>query len=1230
MSPENLKLHIVNDLMKKQKLTENDATYLADTLLDGHKKVLDGQYAILYKGYNENRNKEIAYYVRKDNKWQIDKGLKNKINTDDSSILCNLQEKCINVPSKIDDKCESIQVDELTIQTNLLNDVIDEFDEKYRVSKEEFERNMLENFERLKNVIYKLTTIETTNMLKYNNKQYELGSNVNDEIEHVPISPNMKILNIILNQGDFIKKQHDIVRFVNAYARQAIITNFDTDFDNEVNSINGENYFWLYCIKTGIKLLPKFKYDLAVAFITNPELYKTVLEQIKSKIGTQSDDGDWWCDKHSGWPICPVDFDIEEGFDEGFKVTSRSILEDDAGNKIISEPNKSIKYDTIESRIISNVVNAVSIAMGINIETQKEFIINSVLTTLKDAVPEDEYKQLIKKRTDAGKNVISYKDYYNTGLLYNTLGMFLIAVQTAIPSVKTRKTHPGCVRSFSGFPFEGVGDDSSLTYLACIAYDIRESGEPWNVLQRKKKEFIMSSIKTAISEGLLNIPEVTRKFEEKTIYLLTNGSEEIPEEHSITKWSNFLPPLVNFNIKHLSDVSSEFKSSLITDLRTGSHNQIEKLLVIDSKIIQFSLAIQERIQEIVKRKQMLLNNANNEPYLENACCESNDGETTINYFTSKDERIIQYNDIVKRLTNILQDITSYSKGSLFYSDVNTKNKYPQVANGFDEKTIYLAFIYFCKFKSLLPIPEDLVPLCTDKPDIALFERGESIDIIIQKLKENGKNYKKETFLHLLQLIGRKNIVDVNFNEIVVSSITRLLGRLESIRHDRDELVEPHLVKLITGSLNTYDVASREPSKETRELKNYLSKNIEEMKDDIIDFITKNKSSKVNGRTLNEVRRTIGNFSLWNTDLSTRKDENKISNDKMYKIVNFYKTFIQNIVLNFPNIILNSVDYSKTKIQSYLGLSLNHASKIQTFIGEYYAGLKPFYGENVIYNILTQIQKTSHNVVKLSQDTPCFTSMRFGDEELQPVIDERTSRLLFEFYLLSIFINYIDLTDDSEILVVEPTKKIEVQDVFTVEFLDSVETRMDPIYNTRDIQDEQILSGNKMLLKQKMVDLLITYLKMFKEHKNDIDITYEEIQDAIFKLKEGEKNMITDRLQKLTDEERNVDTMFKINKLGTWGKGKQKGLTSYDKDMFEEERDFRDNMDRIEKQLRSKHNNINDDTLNDLREDVMEQGRIDNEIDTENNDISYLDDDYLDGNTDGYDNHEGEESEYYDS
>ena len=129
MSPEDLKEYITKDLMRKKRLSETDADYLADTLVNGYKKVMDGQFAILYKGFNENIADEVDYYVRTNNKWELDTELsKEDINTDEPSLLCDMQKQCVSIPGEIDDKCESVKVDELGIQTKLLKDVIGEFD----------------------------------------------------------------------------------------------------------------------------------------------------------------------------------------------------------------------------------------------------------------------------------------------------------------------------------------------------------------------------------------------------------------------------------------------------------------------------------------------------------------------------------------------------------------------------------------------------------------------------------------------------------------------------------------------------------------------------------------------------------------------------------------------------------------------------------------------------------------------------------------------------------------------------------------------------------------------------------------------------------------------------------------------------------------------------------------------------------------------------------------------
>lgn len=1211
MSSDELRMYIMKDLMGKKKLSESDADYLAATLVDGYKAVIDGQYAILYKGYKELSSDEVDYYVRKDNKWVIDKDANEEyINTDESAVLCDIQSQCISKAdnSKADDTCESIQVNELELQTKLLKDVVNEFDNKYKMTKDEFEKNIKSKFEYFINIMVALNKIETENMLKYNNQKYKLGSNSSDEASPI-VSPYQQVLNLILGQSDIVKKQHDIIKFVNSYTREADST------------LVIEDKHWLYCEKSAVKLLPCWKFNLATAYVVEgPDGYVKYLEQVKSQFGIMDEGGDWWCDKFSGWPICKIDFDIEEGYEaSGFKSSSRAFMESDAGSKILAIASQSkLQYNTPETKMINNIVNAISVAMGINMESQKEFIINVVIDSIRNTVEsEKDYKQKVREMAEKGKKIPSYKDFYNTALLYYTLGAFLIAIQCAIPSIKTRKTHPGCIRSFSGYPFEGTGDFSSVTYLGCVAYDIRESGEPWHVLKGKKQELIITKIKAVINDVLLLIPDVQRKFEEKTAYILTSSADVIPQDHDIAKWLQFLPPLLNFKVKHLLNVSEEFKRSLISELRNGSIHQREKILMIDSKIIQFSLAIVERIQEVVKKHPLLLHSSNNDPYLENACCESKEGESTITYFINKDSRIAEYNQIVEHLSNIMEDIISYSKSGLFYSNVNTKNKYPSINNEFSEKTIYLAFIYFCKFKTLIPIPDNLLPLCTDKPAIELINPSDSVERIIQKLKDDGRNYKNDQFLRLLQIIGKNNVIYTNLMNTEHSSITKLIKLLEVIDDENDEVVEKSLRSLILNALDTFDLATSEYTKEVTDLNNFLIRNIGEMKDEIIDFVKKNSGTKVSNKSIKNMIKTIENISIWSADSSERNKDMNISDSTLYNAVNFYKNFIDNFVNVFPNIILNNVNYNDIHIPNYFQFSNSHVNKLKKYVSEYYEKLKTFYGTNILSSILVKIQQSSKNLVIIANATPSFTSIKvIGEDTIKPVFDERTSRFLFEYYLLRVFINYIELSDEDSMVVTEVVKELEVTDVFSVEHLEEVDTRAELSFTSKSKPETSLVGGNKKELRQNVAELFVCFTNILSNEKETIDISYEEIQDRVFKLKEREKDLVTDRLKRMTDEERNADTILKINKLGMYSKGMQKGLTTLDKDFYDEERDFRDQMTQAERNIRKKNSDANDENMDIFLEDYMEQQAINKEIDDEAFDMSYLNETYYDGNTDG--------------
>jgi len=1216
MSPDELRAHITKDMMQKKQLTEKDAEYLADTLVDGHKKVIDGHFAILYKGYKENVSNEVDFYIRNDNKWVLDKDI-NKENVDtEQSILCDFQENCINVTSIVDDKCENIKENELGLQTKLLKDIISEFDTKYKMTREQLRDTINNKFKYYESLISMLTKIQTNEMLKYNNQKFKLGTTSEEDTKSKPLSSFKPLLDLIMGQKDFVKKQTDIIKFTNLYTREAL---FGFGPLNEL-----EDDSWLYCIKTGVKLLPCFVYNLADTFITEGQYkYIDYLEQLKSGIGKLSDDGDLWCDKDSGWTICPVSFDAEEGYEAGFKISTRNAMEDDAGNKIISALTKNvIKYINPDTIMINNIVNTLSVAMGINIESQKEFILNNVLSSIRETIePESDYKKKVIEMNQKGKKLMSYKDMYNTAVIYFTFGMFLIAVQTSIPSIKTRKTHPGCVRSFTGYPFEGTGDFSSVTYLACIAIDIRESGEPWNVLKGKKDDIlniISNKIKFSIDNVLLNIPEVKRKFEEKTEYLLTNPTTEIPQEHDIAKWTEFLPPLVKYTIKHLVNISTDFNKALMDDLKSGSRNQRERILVVESKIILFSLALIERIQEIVKKHNMLLHTAGNEPYLENSCCETTAMETTIEYFTKHDPRIIEYNEIVTKLSDRMDDIISYSKSGLLFSKINTKNKYPTIISEYSEKTIYTAFINFCKFKSLMPIPQDLLPICTNKPFKDIINPNDSIDRIIEKLKEDGRNYTNEQFLRLLQIISKHNIVDINVNSPEISSVTKFIKLLETIDEENDEVVEPSLRNLITISLDTFDLATEKNTKEVINLNDFLIINIEKMKEEIIEFNIQNRGPTITDSSITKMSNTINNLDKWVSESSNRNEDITISSDKTYNIINFYKTFISNFVNIFPNIILNSNEnFNEIRIPKYFGFSRNHIFKIQMEIESYYVKFRPFYKIPALQNILTTIQQTSKNLVKMSNFTPSFSSIKINETKtIKPIFDESTSKYLFEYYLLRILINFIELSDKDDMIVPEIQKQIEVTDIFAVKYMEEYDTRVDLSMTSRQETDTRLLTGNKKLLRQKTAELLIMFIDVLYNQKDIIDISYEKIQDRVFKLRQKEKHMVTDRLKNMTDEERDTDTILKINKLGMYSKGMQKGLTTLDKDFYDEEQTFRDEMNQAERNIRRDNGDANDDNIDDLIADYMDEQNNNNDIEAEENDMSYLDEAWTDGHLDG--------------
>ena len=1206
MNPDDFLKVLINKLQSKMKLSQEEAVELADSLITGYKKVKEGDYAIVY---DPDSVKEL-YFKRDNNVWILDENAVKDFFTQekdgiaiDPTTLCNIQPDCIDVgKNEFTQNCESFSLNKTELLENSYKKILTEFDKQYELSKDKFKEQIENRFKYFDYIIENINKIELNFFFKYNIQQYKLGiKNGNTDDTEIIVSPYAKLLNIILGEADYVKKQSYIMRFVNKCTREAY---------KGFGPLNKEeDPHWLYCNKTNVKLIPMSLYQIANFFINDNSNFNRNLDILIKEIGTVSDDGDYRIDKYTGYVIKRIDFDVEEGYDDGFRVRTREVIEEDIGDAFLSNSNIVQKTETPENKMISNLISAFSGSMGINIEHQSEFIKKNVVGTLKSILPtETSYNKEILEASKRGESLPSYKELYNASILYLTIGMILIAIQTSVPSIKTKKTFPGCARSFMGYPIEGVGDETALQYISCIAYKIRTSIEPWNVLLRKKPNFIQSKIKETIDKNLWTLPDVTRKVEEKLDYLLINKDNEIPIEHDIQQWKQFLPPLMPIKIKNLENITPQFKSKLMNSIKNGSTSQRDEILVVDSKIIFFSLSIQEKIQKIIDNKKLLLSTANNVLFMENACCNENNKYNTIDYFNKENGEILHFNNIVGELENILEDIKYVTEPAFMLSRENTKMKYPSLASDiFDEETIYRAFIVYCHFTSLIPIGEDLIALCNNKPEMNL--KGLTIEEQINKLKRDNRMYTNESLLRLLQIVNRHNIVSVELDKPQITSIQRLRNLIENFNDKPSEKININtkLLNLIEPTLDTFDIAIVEDTDEMKNLKNYLAKSNDLMKDKVLNFIKKN--SNMRQKTLKQVSNMLNNLFIWNNK-NDKQYDTKIYDETTYNMINFIKVYIKNLVDVFPNIILNKVNYNKSNIQKYWKLSKNHEKSIQDMIEKYYSRLKKYYNNNINI-VLNNIQIKCSNLLLLVNETPYFSSIKYKGRETYSIFDKRTSELLVQQYFLMVLSEYVNISQDETLIFeVSDTREDVIDDVFTIEGLDDKNVKNN--IESTTIDQEITFSETRKELKQITSNLLVTYFEIMSDHKDMIDLTYDSIMDSVFKTRENEKNIIIDRLENMTQEMRNLDNTFKMLKMGEiWGKGLEKGLRKYNKKTQEDERKFINRLHEMENKMR-KDGVINDRNADLLIQDAAEELIVGDEIENEVYDIADMTEDYMDG------------------
>ena len=303
MDDKTFKNFLTEKLIQNIGLNKDDAKYESVSMIEGKRLVQDGQYAVLE--IDNIDSVKYFYYKRENNKWIKDESIAPNSFYGTNELFCNVQKKCIN----INETCADTSFASELVRTDLLKQMEQEFDNQYEEDMDKYKKKINNKFKSSIEKIKKLKTINNFLLFKYELKNIAFSKDV--EEEDIITSPFAKIRDSILGQSDIVKRNTDIVKFVNKATRP------------HIESLE-ESQYWLYCKDTNIQLLPTFLSTLASVFVMNGN-YHEILNIIKKEQGANIDDTTW-C-KYTGYMIEKIALDNEEEFeDSGYKIISREIL----------------------------------------------------------------------------------------------------------------------------------------------------------------------------------------------------------------------------------------------------------------------------------------------------------------------------------------------------------------------------------------------------------------------------------------------------------------------------------------------------------------------------------------------------------------------------------------------------------------------------------------------------------------------------------------------------------------------------------------------------------------------------------------------------------------------------------------------------------------------------------------------------------------------------------------
>ena len=1084
--------------MNDKFLGSDGAKQFINEMIQEQKLVKEGDYAVVEKG----GDKIHVFYKWVGDHWEKD--------DDEQDKMCMEQPKCIEEESR----CKQIDKLREKREKDLMEQIVETIQDEKLIDREFLIRNIDKlSAQLLKDLIF-IRRLKTIHNMRVHDANVKMIQKVKSR--NIIESPYEKLKEKILSISDLNEKYQLVNKFVRQY------------------TVPGEDPYYLYCIDTGVKLLPKIVHKMAEGYFLNDEDYASFINRLCLTQGEESDNGDAWVDKYSGYVIKRKDFEEEKVVDEfGNAVVNRSEL-GDVG--LISEPTsiETLKVDDAEDIMQKSIgYKAVqSIILMLMNFSGVQFPKPELKTLLHDCY--EDCKKFADKYNSFDEKNMKMKEKNDLIILFYCACYMFVYLQTSIPDIRVRKSFSGCKKSFSGYPLESNDDYSGIQYMACIMTKIKSNSSPWNGLKRVNETKLRDKIVQFMKKEVLKQSRIEKRLIQKRAYLEQENIMNYENNIHYNFIDQFRPmDLLHSNPDELYGVNYEpLQKEAFTDLYSmitrSDYETIEsKQFSIQGHIMKQGLLLQKLVQEKVQSVDLLLNAGNGEPFQSNACC-NDKNNNPIHYFDSSNDlfQLIEMNRVnregLSRIIRYKNSNTISLSHALYKKDEDRFT----VGYIYNDELIYTGFIKYLNFDHPeLPIPDTIKKhFDLEKPDYsaynhelyrqaALSENQE--EIMRQKidvLKSQNYNFSLSDFKTLMAIVHEQEVIDPNEK---MNNIHNLQRQESLISLAQNAEIDPFLMPYIKYNQSKVPfsyVSSSASQQSERDLNNELAKQSTIMVNNIeklfmgVTILSKDKKTKY----ISDMQRQILDTPLLKEriDVFGENMEQFIKNDVYDSKLQMIDYYIRLVTIIIPNQIQNFSDkemniLNPSNIPSHWGFSSKHKSDIQSFSNKYKSLMKRLLGSNEkILATIGEIKDQLSDIYHVYRDG--FAGM------LTSVYHKKTNMNPVTFYQVSVYI-----------------------------YFKSLSLYMNPLEKNK---------SSAPLLK-----LIISIFEIQKEYNKYLSMDYVNIIEKVNKYSEGEKEKKKARLGDMEDDERRTENELKKHKLGVWSRGLKSGLFRYDKDFYDLER-----------------------------------------------------------------------------